>query len=153
MPILPGVFHTRRSLTICLLLTTLALVAASIPLFRARGAAPSSGNLNPVSGTSVAWTGTGTGGFAANGEDSCQEGVNCDTFTVTLSGVPGDWNGKSVRFRITWLSPSDDYDLYIHKDSNTGPIVDQSGGTATTSEEVLIAPSQSGTGAYTAHVV
>jgi hypothetical protein len=101
----------------------------------------------------VSWAGTATGGASQDAEASCQEGINCDTYTLTLSGTPGDWTGKSVRIRISWLSPSSDYDLYVHKDSNSGPLVDDSGNAATTVEEVVIEPSVSGTGVYTVHAV
>ncbi len=50
-------------------------------------ATPGSGTLNPT-GPNVTWTGTALGG-AAPDEASCIEGVNCDTFTLTLSGNAG----------------------------------------------------------------
>lgn len=131
----------------------LALIACAIPFYRAGAAAPTAGTLGPTTGTQVTWAGTATGGASQDAEASCQEGVNCDTYTLTLSGVPSDWTGKSVRVRISWLSPSSDYDLYVHKDSNAGPLVDDSGNAATTVEEVVLNPSQSGTGVYTVHVV
>jgi hypothetical protein len=132
---------------------TLSVIACVIPLYRAGAAAPSGGTLGPVVDAQATWAGTGTGGAAQNGEASCQEGVNCDTYTLTLSGTPADWTGKNVRVRISWLSPSSDYDLYVHKDSNTGPLVDSSASGPTTSEEVVLNPSESGTGVYSIHVV
>jgi uncharacterized repeat protein (TIGR01451 family) len=98
------------------------------------------------------WDGTASGGSAL-GEADCVEGSTCDTYTLTVSGTSTDWKGKFIAVDLTWLSPSNDYDLYIHKDSNSGPIVDSSGQGATTNEHAIIDPSSSGTGIFTVHVV
>ncbi|MDQ3687578.1 MAG: glycoside hydrolase [Acidobacteriota bacterium] len=126
---------------------------AWLPLpFVARAAAPAAGTIGP-SGPTLNWTGTAIGGASA-GEDTCEEGVNCDTYTLNVSGTPADWTGKVISIKIAWTNPANDYDLYVHKDSNAGPIVGQSGdGAPDTEESTAISPSSTGTGVYTVHVV
>ena len=48
-------------------------------------------------------------------EQNCQDGVNCDTFKLTVSGTQADWAGKTVHIQIDWLSPTFDYALSVHK--------------------------------------
>jgi hypothetical protein len=144
----------------------LALVAvAASGLYRARASAPSGGTINATTTAPVTWTGTATGGGALNAplligsEDLCQEGLTCDTFTLTVGGTTADWSGKLIHIKIEWLLPVTDYDLYIHKDSNSGPVVANSGRGATsptdplTWEDTTIDPSVSGTGVYTVRAV
>jgi len=76
----------------------------------------------------------------AGGESACTEGVNCDSYNLTLSGTPADWTGKQVHVQINWLSPSDDYDMYVHKGSLSGPVVASSGAGGTTQEQVDLNP-------------
>lgn len=112
---------------------------------------PPAGTITPSTATAVTWIGTGTGiPPAAGGEADCEEGANCDTFVLTLSGTPADWVGKQVKVRIQWLSNSTDYDLYIHKGSLDGPVVASSGDAASTSEETVLNPASSsiGTGQF-----
>jgi uncharacterized repeat protein (TIGR01451 family) len=142
-----------RTRWILMSIIIVAFVACAIPLYRARAAAPSMGTLSPTSTTPVEWDGTAPGGAAPDGESSCTEGQNCDTFKLTLTGQPSNWAGKKVVIKLTWLSPSDDYDLYLHKNSNTGPLVDDSAHGPTTSEEVIFDPTVWGTGDYSVHVV
>ena len=47
-------------------------------------------------------------GGSSAGESTCVEGVNCDTYTLTVSGTAGDWAGKVVDVRISWLVPAND---------------------------------------------
>ena len=144
----------------------LALLTLALPGFNGtRASNPTGGTISPTATTPVTWTGTGVGGGALNapvgigGEDLCQEGISCDTFTLTVGGTTADWAGKLIRIKIEWLLPVTDYDLYIHKDSNTGPVVANSGRGATspteplTWEDTTIDPSVSGTGVYTVHAV
>src|SRR5437773_3817412 len=86
-------------------------------------ATPSAGTLNP-GGSTVTWAGTAPGGSSLD-ESTCVEGVNCDTFILTLSGTPTDWTGLKARIVISDADPTgvSDYDLYVHKGDNTGPIV------------------------------
>ena len=138
-----------------LLLLAIALVGVFLLPSAQRGADaanPSSGTVN-TTGPGVAWDGTALGGSSA-GESTCVEGVNCDTYTLTVSGTAADWAGKVVDVRISWLVPANDFDLYIHKGSNAGPIVADSGsGAPDTDEEASFDPSVEGTGTYTVHVV
>ena len=51
---------------------------------------PSSASLSPTAGATVSWTGTDKGG-ASTDESTCVDGVNCDAFTLNLSGTPSNW--------------------------------------------------------------
>ncbi len=113
---------------------------------------PPSGSITPAS-SPVTWNGTGTGiPPAAGGEPDCEEGVNCDTFELTISGTPADWiaSGKQVKVRIQWLLNSSDYDLVVHKDTIDGPLVGSSGAFGNTAEEVVLNPASPsiGTGVF-----
>jgi hypothetical protein len=114
---------------------------------------PGSGTLNPAPGSTLTWTGTAVGG-AAPDEASCIEGVNCDTFTLTLSGTPADWKEKTARITFTWPSAVDDYDVFVHKGTADGPIVDDSA-SSDQPEVINLDPSNSsvGTGVFIVHVV
>jgi hypothetical protein len=124
--------------------------------------APASGTLSP-SGPIVPFTGTWAGTALAGGstdESTCVEGVNCDTFVLTLSGTPADWSGKKARVVISTSDPSGttDYDLFVHKGAdNSGPIVPggESAHGGTPPESVDLDPSNPliGTGQFSVHVV
>jgi hypothetical protein len=119
-------------------------------------ASPSSGTLNPT-GPDVTWTGTAVGGASAD-ESTCVEGVTCDTYTLTLSGEPGDWQQKNARITFTWPNPVDDYDIFVRKGGPNGPLVDDAA-TANNPEIINIDPSARlgdgivGTGVFTVRVV
>ena len=115
-------------------------------------ATPTSGTLNP-GGPDVTWTGTAVGGSSQD-ESTCVEGVNCDTFTLTVGGEPADWAGSSVRITFNWPGVADDYDIYVHKGGLDGPIVDDAV-TGNMPEVIDFSPNQStvGTGTFTVHVV
>jgi hypothetical protein len=144
-----------------------ALLVVALPGFNhTRASGPTGGTINSTATTPVTWIGTATGGVTPNaplgvigGEDLCQEGINCDTFTLTVGGTPADWSGKLIRVKLEWLLPVTDYDLYIHKDSNSGPLAGSSGRGATspteplTWEDTTIDPSIQGTGVYTVRAV
>jgi hypothetical protein len=122
-----------------------------------RSALPSGDTLNP-GGPNLNWSGTGTGPSSVD-ESTCVEGVNCDTYVLTLSGTPTNWAGLKARITISAADPSGatDYDLYVHKGDNSGPIVP--GGTSahggTPPEIVDLDPSDPnvGTGQFSVHVV
>src|SRR5216684_3407893 len=99
------------------------LVVFALFTTRLRSATPSSGTLNPA-GPTVSWAGTAAGGGSLD-ESTCVEGVNCDTFTLTLSGTPTNWTGLKARVIVSCADPSgaSDYDVYVHKGDNSGPIV------------------------------
>ena len=113
---------------------------------------------NPPTGTisvnsaPLTWVGTATGTGAANGESSCVETVNCDTFTLTVDPA-SDWTGKRVEVRIEQATSDDDTDLVIHKTDNNGPIIATSGNGAGITEVGYINPNTDGTGVYTVHVI
>ena len=163
-----SILRARFSLRVLIVTSfVVALIAAVMPVFRSSSASsPAGATISATSTTPVTWTGTGVGGGALNaplgligGEDLCQEGINCDTFTLTVAGNPSDWSGKLIHIKIEWLLPTTDYDLYIHKDSNSGPLAGSSGRGATspteplTYEDTTINPSIQGTGVYTVHAV
>ena len=97
---------------------------------------------NPPSGTlsgtnpSLTWTGAPIAGANLD-ETTCNEGVTCDTYTLTLAR--GDYANQRITLGITWLIPTNDFDLYVHQDTADGPIVAESaGGAPSTSERVSI---------------
>ena len=128
-------------------------------------ASPTSRTLSPTATAPVTWTGTAIGGGALNAapavgsETLCVEGLTCDTFSLNIGGTAAAWAGKVVRVKIEWSLPVTDYDLYIHKGSNAGPLVASSGrgitapGEPLTIEDTTIDPSASGTGVYTVRAV
>jgi hypothetical protein len=120
-----------------------------------RSATPSSGTLGPT-GPTVNWAGTATGGSSVD-ESTCVEGVNCDTFTLTLSGTPTNWTGLKARIVISCADPSgaSDYDVYVHKGDNTGLVVGTSAHGGTPPEVVDLDPSDPtiATGQFSVHVV
>src|SRR5215470_13395777 len=64
-----------------------ALIFALSVLFAAlqssKAAAPTAGSIGP-GGPMASWDGTAVGG-ASDGETTCAEGVNCDTYTLNVS--------------------------------------------------------------------
>ncbi|MGI9087732.1 MAG: WD40/YVTN/BNR-like repeat-containing protein [Chthoniobacterales bacterium] len=121
---------------------------------------PTSGTIT-TSSTPVAWDGTAAAGASATGEMTCVEQmgvqVNCDTYTLTVIGTAADWAGKQINVTISWVVLASDYDLYVHKGSNAGPLIGKSTGSAPgTNEMVAIQPADldaSGSTVFTAHVV
>jgi hypothetical protein len=136
----------RAALRATLAVFILAVVS---PVFASQ---PASGTLNPP-GNAIAFTGTALGGSSPEAETTCVEGVNCDTFLLTVGGSAADWNGKAVKVSLSWLLPATDYDLYIHKDSITGAVVASSAQGTNTSEAAEINVAQNGTGTYAVRVV
>jgi hypothetical protein len=154
------------------ILAALAVVAAVLlssmtnsPVVRvAEAASPASGTIaptGPVPTFAGTWTGTATGTGSANGEATCVEGVNCDTFRLTVA--PGDYTGKFIAVKIQWTLAANDYDLYIHKCPTpastiaqcnaTAPVGQDGQGAPQTQENAAIDPGSTGVGDYTIHVV
>lgn len=131
------------------ILIAAALAAFVLPLSASQ---PASGSLS-ASGGAVTFNGNALGGASPEAETTCVEGVNCDTFTLTLNGAPADWNGKNVRVSLSWLLPATDYDMYVHKGTITGPVVASSALGTNTAESADINVAQSGTGTYAVRVV
>ena len=128
-----------------------ASLACLLGVMRLGAASPTAGMITPSS-QPVTWKATAAGG-ASNGESTCVEGVNCDTFTLTVSGTPADWAGKKISVAISWVVAANDYDLFIHKGGNSGPIISSSThGAPGTVEEGKIDPSTDGVGVFTVHV-
>lgn len=128
----------------------LVVLLLAVPTF---AASPASGTLNSSSTSALTWSGTALGGASPEAETTCVEGVNCDTYLVNIGGAASDWNGKIVRVSLSWLLPATDYDVYVHKDSATGPVVGSSAQGVTTAESVDLNIGQSGTGTYAVRVV
>src|SRR5438094_10129748 len=122
-----------------------------------RSATPSAGTLNP-GGPTITWAGTATGGGSTD-ESTCVEGVNCDTFVLTLSGTPTNWHGLKARLVISCADPSglSDYDVYVHKGNNGGPIVpggtSAHGGTPPEIVDLDTSNPELGPGQFSVHVV
>lgn len=136
----------------------LLLMLAGIATFAVFGTSPLSAaqpSAATISVTSapLSWNGTATGGSSPDGENTCVQGVNCDTFTLTLNGTVADWAGKAARVHIHWSLQTTDYDVYIHKGTITGPEADHSGDGLTTDEEALVIPSEDGVGTFVVNVV
>jgi Metallo-peptidase family M12B Reprolysin-like len=108
-------------------------------------ATPSSGTLNPNPGESITWRGTAVGGAALD-DETCEEGVTCDTFNLTLTGQASDWQEKSVKITFNWPNATDDYDFYVRKDRPDGPLVDEGSATGDRPEIANIEPSATGVG-------
>ena len=138
------------------LVLALALAFGGAWMYLARAANPANGTLGPTVGGKVEWVGTALGAPAGGpaGDSTCQDGVNCDSFELTLSGNPEDYSGKQLVINITWTNPANDYDLYIRKDSVTGNLVGEGdNGFLGTSDSAGINPATSGTGKYFIRVV
>src|SRR6185295_5672862 len=145
---------SRKRWTIFSVLIGMSLVCA-LSMFQIRAASPTSGTMS-LSSSPLSWTGTAAGG-TNNGEGTCVEGVNCDTFTLTVTGTPAQWSGKRIQVAMSWVVLANDYDLYIHKTDNNGPVVSQSAhGAPSTSETAFIEANSldnSGTTVFTVHAV
>lgn len=139
-----------RSETIRLTVIAGVITLLALPLAASQ---PASGTLNAGSTAAVTWTGTGLGGASPEAETTCVEGITCDTFLLTFGGAATDWNGKNARVSLSWLLPATDYDLYVHKDSATGPVVATSAQGTTTAESADINVALSGVGTYAVRVV
>jgi hypothetical protein len=126
----------------------LALIAPG-----SKSATPPSGTVT-ATGPAIAWDGDAVGTGSASGESTCTDGVNCDSFELTVGGTAADWADKRVAVRIAPPSSNDDYDLVIHKGpDNTGPIVGTSGNGAGIAEVAYINPDKDGVGVFTVHVI
>ena len=114
---------------------------------------PSEGTLDPGSTSPVEWDGDALGGPSVTTETTCQDGINCDVFTVHLSGSAEEYAGKQLVINISFL-PVSDYDLYVHKDTLDGKVIftGDNGSQPADFEQVVIDPATSGAGDYVVHV-
>jgi flagellar hook capping protein FlgD len=127
--------HPQRVFTRSNLALVAAALAALVLLLvasLARAATPGSGTID-LTHPQVTWTGSITG--AGSGENTCVNGVSCDSFKVVLA--PGDYTGKQINVAITWLVPAYDYDLYVHRDSLRGPGLPSSAGPPPATQELV----------------
>jgi hypothetical protein len=129
-------------------ISTALAVFLLLPIFQAFATDPQAGSISPTSSSSVQWSGTMSGTPpTAEGTLSCTNGVNCESFVLTVES--GTWTGKRIAVSIKWSVAANDYDLYIHKGSADGPIVAQSAGAPpTVSENTFIDPETMGTGVF-----
>src|SRR5947209_2364992 len=128
------------------LFVSVALLCAGI---NAQAADPATGHVNSTLGSHIAFVGNATASGAPNGEGDCMDGINCDTFELTIDGDPAEYVGKLVAIRLDWTVPANDYDLVVHKTALDGPIISTSGnGPPLTFEKAAIRPSDHGTGKY-----
>ncbi len=97
-------FRFQTLLRLCAGLAIGAAVAV-LPLFHASAQNPDSGTIHSTDTTAITWTGTHVApGGVVNDESKCVDGVNCETFTLTVAGAPGDWAGRRVQVLLTWQS-------------------------------------------------
>ncbi|MET0648513.1 MAG: hypothetical protein ABW208_18025, partial [Pyrinomonadaceae bacterium] len=169
-------FAFKASARLVLLAALVAAAAAALlfmspsrrgaPLVAVTAATPSSGiiaSTGPVLPFTGTWTGTASGTGANANESNCVEGVNCDTFRLTVA--PGSYTDKLVKLRIEWSVVANDYDLFVHKCPTEVSTNDQCNATPPTGqatspspdsggqENTAIDPSNTGVGAYTVRVV
>ena len=128
-------------------------LALFMSLHVAFGSAPASATVT-ASSTPIPFITTSTGG-ASNGESTCVDGTNCDTFTLTVGGAVSDYVGKIVKFNFSWTLPVSDYDFYIHKGTLTGAIVatGANDGAPATTDQAANDPGKDGVGVYIVHIV
>lgn len=94
-----------------------------------------------------------TGSIAPNSPPINYDGTAIGTGTVVddifeLDVLPGDWTNKLVKVRISWISPANDYDLGIAKQSDGAPAGSSGSGIPMTEEIASINPGALGTGKY-----
>jgi hypothetical protein len=158
----PSSFSARHTVSKLFLISGIALLTA-VPLRTIRAQNPSSGTVGPAPGGPTAtWQGTATApGGGVNTEAACIDGVNCEVFTLTVTGTPTNWAGQKVQVQLNWSSSGNEYDIYIHQGANnnssgacSGPLVNSAmNGPGLTNQTSFIDVSQWGTGVFTVHVV
>src|SRR5437870_9599798 len=106
------------------LLSSIILLCA-IPFIGTRAQNPSSGTVGPSPGGPTAtWQGVATApGGGVNTEAACVEDVNCETFTLNVTGTVAAWAMQKVQVRLTWGSSLNEYDIWIHQGTLAGPLV------------------------------
>ena len=146
----------RATLATLLVVSGISLLCLIPSLTRAAGGDLGSGSVGPAgSGISAAWDGLASGpGGGVNTEANCVEGVNCETYTLTVTGVPANWTNQKVQVLLTWTSTSNEYDLYIHKGTLGGSVVASAvAGPLLTTQVAFIDIAANGTGVYVVHIV
>jgi hypothetical protein len=150
--------NSSSSITARVTIGTLLLISGVALLFvirpvATRGQNPASGTVNATGTQTATWVGTTVSPGGVIMESECVDGVNCETFTLTVAGTPADWAGKKVQVLLTWVSGANEYDIYIHKGSNTGTLITSAiNGPGQSFQIAYIDPAISGTGVFTVHV-
>src|SRR5437016_14546913 len=88
----PASLTARATIGALFLIIGVALVVLALSATGLRSATPTAGTLNPT-GPTVTWAGTAAGGGSLD-ESTCVEGVNCDTYILTLSGPSSRSTGQ-----------------------------------------------------------
>src|SRR5437016_14525547 len=114
----PASLTARVTIGALFLIIGVALVVLALSATGLRSATPTAGTLNPT-GPTVTWAGTAAGGGSLD-ESTCVEGVNCDTYILTLSGNPTALTALKVRIRISCPDPNGltSYRLYLHNSTS-----------------------------------
>lgn len=122
-----------------------------IPMAALAQAKPSSGAIGPANTAPTSWTGSPSG--VSLGESTCVDGTTCDVYTLTVTGKPADYVNKLVSVSANWTLPVEEYDVFVHQGSITGPVIGSSiSGTPGTKNTVTINPNITGTGIYVVHI-
>src|SRR5260370_24188497 len=98
--------------------TTLIWLAGALAASAIVEAATPPGGTLSLTGGPVTWNGFPGPGASPDGETTCVDGTNCDTFTVTVA--PGAYTGKRARFSVTWTNQLNDYDGSLPARSTSG---------------------------------
>lgn len=134
-----------------MLALTMALLF--MPLYRTGAQNPSAGTIQPTAAAPVTWTGNLVAPGGVIQESQCVDGVNCEDYTLTVAGTKADWSGKRARIQLTWQTSANEYDIYVHQGSATGPLVTSAiQGPGLTSQTAYIDVAQWGTGTFTVHI-
>ncbi|MFL6529388.1 MAG: dockerin type I domain-containing protein [Chthoniobacterales bacterium] len=147
------IFQRSRQFSAVSLILAAVILAFFTFADRSRSANPTSGNLGPA-GPTATWVGTAVGGSAPD-EAACVNGVNCDVYTLMLTGTPADWLGKKAHIKVSWSNGNDDFDVAIHKGTLSGPVVGGAAASGGGPEEVDLDPSDPtiGTGTFVIRVI
>jgi len=139
--------HFVARLVKIVLIIAIMLVGSGLYLGQqARGASPGSGTISSTS-PSITWSGGPYTG--ANADPSmCPPSVDtlnllCDHFSLTLNIASDFWTSHTgtVTFTITWPSGSNDFDLYIYRQSDSQLVGSSTlGGGETQEQVVLVSP-------------
>jgi len=104
----PGTFRVLTLLALC-----------ALPRGSARAASPAR-DRQPA-GAALAWSGPRADGIRER--RNLRRGRQLRHLHADGAGAPADYAGKLIAVTIQWSNSANDYDLYIHKDSNSGPVV------------------------------
>ncbi len=89
-------------------------------------ASPDSGDKSAAVGSPLTWKGVATGPAEPSDPEGATaiDGLNHDYFVLTVPAAASfKGTGKVITVTFTWLDPADDYDMFIHAGSETGPVI------------------------------